>query len=211
MFPEDKVIKCQRIIRRWLSLKHKSTGLTIEKLNQLSSHINFVPPKTQLQHYVLNNAHPEIIKYVELSGKTFGEKFMEDLTQEWFKLDKRSDSSHDHKKCGKTIEQKSARYHANGTDWKWQHIEMNHQWDILLLCGLDYQMIRYFVATREVVHNLIENGIVTGQGKKENGIANAQQGYWFSRSDFKRKNKKFTDYFTEILSERDLIQFLEKT
>ena len=56
---------------------------------------------------------------------------MEKIAKEYFNLKDRTSFTHDHIKCDKKIEQKSARYHANGSDWKWQHIEMTHAWENL--------------------------------------------------------------------------------
>ena len=210
LMSNQNLIKCQSLVRGWLVRRKYCSGLTSHRLNLIKDHNNFQPPKTQLDFYIENNSSIEILKYVPIQGKTFGEKYMENLAKIFFKLDPRTDTSHDHKKNNKTIEQKSARYHANGNDWKWQHIEMNHQWDYLLLAGLDFQKIRFFIASRQIVKNLIEKKIITGQGKKKDGLASAQQGYWFSRSDFKG-DCKFIDYFTEINSENDLIKFIKST
>ena len=99
------------------------------------------------------------------------EKNVWNQNKEYFNLETRSDSGHDHVKNGNTLEQKSARWHGNGNDWKWQHIEMTHHWDYLLLCGLDFNNIKYYIASRKIVEDLIKNGIITGQGKKdENGV-----------------------------------------
>ena len=203
-----KIIICQSLARRWLVKRNYNLGLTAKNLSLIPEHINFKPPKTQLDFYIENHASQEILKYVPIQGKTFGEKYMENLAKIFFNLDPRSDSSHDHKKLNKTIEQKSARYHANGNDWKWQHIEMNHEWDYLMLTGLDFQKIRFYITSRDIVNKLIKKNIITGQGKKNNGQANAQQGYWFSRSDFKDPNK-FLDFFKEINSEEELINYIK--
>lgn len=184
-------------------------GLCINKLKDLKIHKKFKPPKSQLQFYQEKNADPEILKYVDLQGKTFGEKYMEPIAAEWFKLDKRDNSSHDHKKNNKTIEQKAARYNSNGNDWKWQHIELKHEWDFLLLTGLDFKEIKFYIASRKIINQLVKDGVITGQGKKDdNGIAQAQQAYWFSRSDFKKIKKKITDYFKEIKDETDLVNYI---
>jgi len=186
-----------------------TTGLTSAKLSQLNSYSEYSLSRSQMEYYTQNNASPEIIRYVPLQGKTFGEKCMEPIAKEYFILESRSDSGHDHVKNGKTLEQKSARWHGNGDDWKWQHIEMAHSWDYLFLCGLDFNEIKYYVASRQIVEDLIKNGIITGQGKKNNeGVAQPQQAYWFSRSVFRKKNKNFTDYFTPINNEEELIQYL---
>ena len=87
-----------------------------------------------------------------------------------------------------------------------KHIEMKHEWDYLLLAGLDFTNIRFYIASRKIVEELINCNIITGQGKKnDKGIAEAQQAYWFSRSDFSKNNKKFRDYFVPVHNESELI------
>jgi hypothetical protein len=187
-------------------------GLNINALEKLVAHLNFIVPKTQLDYYIDNDSSPEILKYVGLQGKTFGEKYMEPIAREFFNMEKRTNSSHDHSKNNKLIEQKSARYHANGSDFKWQHIEMNHEWDFLLLTGLEFNSIVFYIATRKIVEQLIEEGIITGQGKKDdNGVASPQQAYWFQRTDFKKKSKSITDYFTVVSSEEELVNYIEQS
>jgi len=186
--------------------EHTRRGLNCEELRKLECHKNFSPPTTQEDYYKSQGSPEDILRYVALQGKTFGEKHMERIAREYFNLENRITSTHDHSKCKKTIEQKSARWHANGADWKWQHIEMKHPWDFLLLTGLDIHEVKFYIAPRSKVAELIEMGIVTGQGKKNNkGVAEAQQAYWFSRSDFKRKNAVFENYFKQIFCEQDLL------
>jgi len=193
-------------------INNMKSGLNIAALVKLVSHQNYTEPKTQLDYYIQNDASPEILKYVGLQGKTFGEKYMEPIAKEFFNMEKRFDSSHDHTKNNKSIEQKSARYHANGTDFKWQHIEMKHEWDLLLLTGLEFNSIVFYIATRKIVEQLIDEGIITGQGKKDAyGVANPQQAYWFQRSDFKKKSKLITDYFTVVSSEEELVNYIEQS
>lgn len=186
-------------------------GLVCENFKHLKTHQNFKLPKTQYKYYKNNGASDDILKYANLQGKTFGEKYMESFAREWFNLDSRISSGHDHIKNGIMIEQKSSRFGADGADWKWQHIEMKHtDWDVLLLAGLNINSIDFFVSKRNVVEKLIEENIITGQGKKDkNGKASPQQAYWFSRRNFEKNNKKFTDYFTQVFSEKDLINFLK--
>jgi len=193
-----------------MEISTNSNGLDIEALLKLTKHQTFTQPKTQVDFYMKNNSSPEILKYVPLQGKTFGEKYMESIAKEFFNLENRTDSSHDHIKKSKTIEQKSARYHANGNDFKWQHIELKHSWDLLLLTGLEFNSIIFYITTRDNIELLIKEGIITGQGKKDkNGVAKPQQAYWFSRSDFKKKSKSITDYFKIISCEKDLINYIE--
>ena len=78
------------------------------------------------------------------------------------------------------------------------------------VCGLDFQDIKYYIASRTVVEKLINEGVIVGQGKKVDGVAQPQQAYWFSRSDFKKNNKLFSDYFVMITDESELIQYLNE-
>lgn len=181
-------------------------ALNAARLCQLKTHVTFKKPKTQFEYYVQNGSPECILRYVDLGGKCFGEEYMERLAQEYFQTNKRTDSGHDHVKLGQTIEQKSARYHANGTDWKWQHIELGHAWDHLLLTGLDFHEIRFFIAPRTTVLTLRTIGVLTGQGKQ----GNPQQAYWFTRNDFKKKQVVFEDFFTELFTEDDLVAYLTR-
>ena len=206
---EKQIIKIQAIFRGFLVRKNQS--LSVIQLMKLEFHskIKKEKQKSQLDFYKENNASKEILYYVDVPGKSFGEKYMENIAREYFKLNKKNDTTHDHVKLSKTIEQKSARYHANGGEWKWQHIEMKHHFDYLLLCGLDFHSIRFFITSRKSIEKLVQLKIITGQGKKINGSAEPQQGYWFSRSDFKKKKIIFNDYFKEIMNEKDLVDYLK--
>ena len=57
-------------------------GITVEKLLELNCHKEFIEPPTQLDYYINNNASPEILKYVVITGKSFGEKYMERLNSD---------------------------------------------------------------------------------------------------------------------------------
>ena len=191
--------------------KNTKNGLNCKILKSLVSHRKFKIEKTQYDFYKKNNASQEILKYTNLQGRTFGEKYMESIACEYFNLDKRSSSTHDHIKCNKKIEQKSARYHANGNSWKWQHIELDHDWDYLLLTGLDFNEIVFYIGTKRIVKLLIQKKIITGQGKKDkSGISKPQQAYWFSKCVFKKNNLDFNKYFTKVLNEKELIDYIKK-
>ena len=61
-----------------------------------------------------------------------------------------------------------------------------------------------------MVERLIQEGVITGQGKiHKNGIANPQQAYWFEISNFAKQQKNFTDYFTELTDEQSLIDYIQ--
>ena len=187
--------------------KDSSHGITMEEIKKMKFYQGWEDPRSQYDQYRENGSPPFILKLAKLEGKCFGAR-MEKLARERFNFDKPTDSSHDHKKNGKTFEQKSGRWYKCGGDWKWQHIEMKHEWEYLLLLGVDYLDFKFYIASRDIVEQLIKEGIITGQGKKINGKAQAQQAYWFRRSDFKKKNKNITDYFTTINNEEDLIDYI---
>ena len=185
-------------------------SITTNDLLLLETHKQFVSPKTQEQYYKDHGSSEDILQYVRLQGKTFGEKWCEKLAREYFNLDPRKGSGHDHCKLNKTIEQKSSRYGSNGADWKWQHIEMKHHFDYLLLTGLDFNGFNFYITKRSLVEELINKNIITGQGKKDtNGIAQPQQAYWFERKDFKKKGEDFTNYFTLLTNEQSLIDYIQ--
>ena len=183
-------------------------GCSVSKLIEMNVHRHFVKPKTQTDYYLEGEAHPEIMKYVALSPAAFGTK-MEEIAREFLGLGNRSGSGHDHSVNGLTIEQKSSRYTARGEEWMWQHVELKHEWDYLLICGLNLNSIEFYISPRHKIKHLIEMGVITGQGKKDmDGIAEPQQAYWFSKKNFSKKNIEFTDYFTEMDSTESLNDFI---
>jgi len=183
-------------------------GLDLETLRNTTTHQSFQPSSTQEDFYRKNGSPEDILQYTRPSC-SIG-PYSEKLTKEYFNLDKRTDSSHDHKKLNKTIEQKTGRYYANGGEWRWQHIEMKHQWDYLLVCGLDFFGFKYYIIDRNRFELIIPK-LNIGQGKKdENGIADPQQGYWFTKSDFTKNQLQFNDYFTELFDEEDLINYITR-
>lgn len=182
-----------------------SLGISMKYLKQFNN--DFKESKKQLEYYIENNTNPEILYCVSQNNKEFGEKYMEKLMREYLKLEKKSDSSYDHIKNDKKIEQKSARFQANGSSWQWQHIEINHEWDILMIVGVNFKSIDIYVTSRKIVSELIDKNIIKGQGKKDiNGIAQPQQGYHFKKSDF--SNEDFNKYFTKINNEDDIVQYI---
>jgi hypothetical protein len=50
--------------------------------------------QNQRQHLHFHN----LVNHHHIQGKSFGEKAMEEIVREYFKLDKRDKSGHDHKK-----------------------------------------------------------------------------------------------------------------
>ena len=181
-------------------------GLDMVALRNLNSHNNFAPSPTQEQYYRDNGSTEDILQYTR-PGCSIGVQ-AEKITKEYFNLDNRTSTSHDHQKLGKKIEQKTGRYHANGGEWRWQHIEMQHNWDYLLVCGLDFHGFKFFIIERNQLESILPQ-LNAGQGAQgEDGVANPQQGYWFTKSNFTKNNLNFNNYFTELFNEEDLINYI---
>ena len=51
------------------------------------------------------------------------------------------------------VEQKSSG-HWGENDYKWQHVEEKHKWNILLLCGIDYTSVQFWGMNREIFYAL---------------------------------------------------------
>ena len=113
-------------------------------------------------------------------------------------LDVRAGSGHDHCYQDYKIEQKSSG-HWGETDYKWQHVEEKHDWDILLLCGIDYLYIRFWTMNRKMFRRMLQEGKITNQGKKS---GESSEGVWFNYSDVK-------DFLVEIQTDAQLKKAIE--
>jgi len=185
--------------------------LSITSLRNLDFQKNYMRKDTQEDYYRKNGSPSEIVNYAGENNKVFGAN-SEKIAKEWFLMDNSDSSCYDHIKCGKTIEQKSMRLGSKGNEGKFQHIELKHHWDYLLLCKLELNGFSFSITSRKNVEYLVELGIITGQGKKgKDGIAEAQQAYWFEKNDFKKKGKNFDDYFRKLTDETSLIEYIQST
>ena len=186
----------------------KKDFICLKKLKKLKCLKKIKFPKTQKQYYQENRADPLLVNIAGMNGKSYG-ALMEKICREKFNLKKSKVSDYDHvfKFMNKNlkIEQKSARYSVNKLNWRWQHIEMKHHWDILLCLGLDFDCIKTYVITRNDVEKLIKKKIIKGQGK--NGSPN--QGYWFTKLEIEKKID-FNKYFTNITNKKQLLEFYNK-
>lgn len=117
------------------------------------------------------------------------------------KRDKGKNTGYDHKiSLGFQeirIEQKSSG-HWGESDYKWQHVEEKHNWHILLLCGIDYYQIHFWVMNRTVFYKLIEEKKITNQG---NNTGESSEGMWFNYSDV-------VDSLIQIKTNEELLHYL---
>jgi hypothetical protein len=95
------------------------------------------------------------------------------------------------------VEQKSSG-HWGTDDFKWQHVEIKHKWHILLLCGIGYHQVNFWLMNRTTFERLIDEQKITNQGNKEN---DSSEGMWFNYSDVK-------DSLTPVNTNEEIIQFI---
>ena len=160
---------------------------------------------TQLQRYEKKNAPDGIKKFIAIGGGPKMGTTLEQYARFRFKnLQKRSkgkgNTGYDQliKLESKDIlvEQKSSG-HWGEYDYKWQHVEYKHKWDMLLLCGIDYADVKFWGMDRNTFSRLISEKKITNQGNK---TGESSEGLWFNYSDVK-------DSLVEINTEEKLLQF----
>ena len=157
---------------------------------------------TQLQKYELNNSPEYIKEFIKLGGGPKMGSICEQFAKHKFSCLKKRDNSegktgYDHlvekNKKKLYIEQKSSG-HWSTDDYKWQHIEPDHKWDILLLCGIDYTEIKFWIMNRKIFNELVLEEKICNQGNK---TKQSSEGMWFNYSDVK-------DELIEVTNNDDL-------
>jgi len=168
-----------------------------------SSHAEKVTP-TQLERYVAKGAPAGIQRFIAIGGGVKMGTTMEAFARHQFNsLQKRKkgkdQTGYDHLIQPSTyVEQKSSG-HWGEDDYKWQHIEEKHKWNMLLLCGIDYTEVRFWVMDRPTFDRLITKGKITNQGNK---AGDSSEGRWFNYSDVK-------DSLKEIRTNEELLEFAQ--
>jgi hypothetical protein len=161
---------------------------------------------TQLQRYEAKNSPECIKKFIAIGGGPKMGTTLEQYARFHFHcLQKRNKGKEetgydqviklDTKEI--LIEQKSSG-HWGDNDYKWQHVEEKHKWNMLLLCGIDYTDIKFWVMNRDTFTKLKKDGKITNQGNKG---ADSSEGVWFNYSDVK-------DMLVEIKNDEDLLNFV---
>lgn len=125
----------------------------------------FLDKDSMIDRYRKNNSKKFIMNYVVADSKRFGNE-MEKLVCSYLNLlprakildnetsEIKNDESHD-ARCitleGRElkIEIKSSRFWGNQKIFKWQHIMKEHEYDILIFIGMDYEKINVFCITKE--------------------------------------------------------------
>jgi hypothetical protein len=161
----------------------------------------------QLQRYEKKNAPEYIKKFIAIGGGPKMGITMEKYARFQFSVLKKrkqgkEETGYDHiletKNSGEFyIEQKSSG-HWGEDDFKWQHVEEKHKWNILLLCGITYTRVRFWFMSRDTFMRLIEEGKITNQGNK---AGDSSEGRWFSYSVVK-------DFLVEVTTDEEIETFI---
>jgi hypothetical protein len=168
---------------------------------------------TTKQRYINNGSPASITRLLELGGgqslgttlERFARYKFSSLQPRKKREDGKADTGHDHIiKLNDTdilVEQKSSSlcWGSNGEDLKFQHVEINHKWDVLLLCGIYYTEIKFWGMNRKTFNQLVSDGKITNQGSK---TGESSEGQWFYYSHVK-------DSIVEIKTNEDLIAFIQ--
>jgi len=182
----------------------KSFGVDQDESTPLSRFVasrNLKP--TQRQRYIAVGASDDIMHFIERGGgQSMGtecERFARHLFPSLGKRHegdtKKSGYDQLHLPTGYKVEQKSAgNWEKEDKTWAWQHIEPNHPWQFLLLCGIGYKDVHWFYLSRANFTRFCEEGLINKQGDKD---GNSYQGWWFTYQSMK-------EHLTELKTSEEL-------
>jgi hypothetical protein len=174
-----------------MSLKRLYSTLTISRTDAYQS---ILRKESQYDYYKRNHSSPIILNLVALNGHLFGHT-MERIMRSLYNMDPRTSTQHDGIFSGHKIEIKCARYWNGTTNCRWQHLQLNHDYDIAMLVLVDFHKVNVWAIHKSLLMGtLLKNGIVTKQGN---------QGYWTSKSDI-------ISYLSTIETMQDLTSFIKK-
>ena len=152
---------------------------------------------SRYDYYKSLGACETILSFTKSEGKTFGTD-MEKLVIEWFQLGKRTNTQNDATYLDRKIEIKSSRYWGCEKSYKFQHIELDHDFDVLLTVVLRENCIEYRLMFKSEIIPYLEK-----QGK---------QGHFLNGRDVEKFGKivetsdDVIDYLTQIKLKLDIIE-----
>ena len=164
---------------------------------------------TQLQRYEKKGSPDGIKKFIMLGGGPKMGATCENYARYRFScLSKRKkgrfETGYDHiiatKDKSVYLEQKSCG-HWGERDFRWQHIERRHKWEVLLLCGIGYTDVSFWVLNRFMFDELVKLRKITNQG---NRLGESSEGMWCNYLDIK-------DAIVPVHTNEDLLAFIATT
>lgn len=170
-----------------------------------------VAGETQLQRYERLGATKPVLDIIRRGGgPAMGAQCERIFRAHWPSLKvrekkKNSDvptTGYDHRvKIGETwklLEQKtSGMWGDDQTDFHWQHLEINHPWNGLLLVGITLDGVKAWGMTRKDFVACVADGRATNQGNKEK---NSSEGVWMMY-------RNVHTCLVPLLTEEDLLAF----
>lgn len=157
-----------------LSLNQQDSDFDWKHIQDTNAYKNIDDKLSQEDFYKVNKANDVILSLVKLNNKTFGERVQRIVT-ELLKLEKPTSTGHDARLGELKFEIKASRYWVKNKDFKWQHIMMDHEYDYLLLVGVDFDKLKIYLMPKKNLVDMKTAGVITQQGNAEG------QGCWFER------------------------------
>ena len=191
-------------IKRTISTRHvvlakrrRITSFSIKNIIKTSQFKSMKRKMNQEEFYRSNGSDKNLLKIVKQSNKAFGEK-LQSIIKEMLDLDDSEDAGHDAQLLDLDLkfEIKSSRYGVTSKDFMWQHIMEEHDYDYLILVGVDFKGLKVYVISKYDFMNLKKKGIATQQGRAEG------QGLWVTR-------KKILSHLTEITTKKQFYNLIE--
>jgi len=179
------------------SKRRKFNSFSINNIVKTKQYQSIKQKMNQVEFYRSKGSSEELIKLVKQSNKAFGEK-LQSIVKEMLDLDDSEDAGHDAQKLsmGLKFEIKSSRYGVTSKDFMWQHIMEEHDYDYLILVGVDFDKLKMYLISKYHFMKLKTRGIATQQGKAEG------QGLWVTRKKIlpHLTELKGTDHFYELIN-----------
>jgi len=188
----------------------RTCAITADELAILLEKDKKVAGETQIQRYERLGAPKPILDIIRRGGgpamgaqceRIFRAHWPSLMPRETKKASGTSNTGYDHRiqSVGwKRLEQKtSGLWSDTPNDFHWQHIELDHSWNGLLLVGIDVNEVRAWGMTRTAFEECVKDGRATNQGNKEK---NSSEGIWMTYGNVH-------SCLVPILTEGDLLAF----
>lgn len=176
-----------------------NNGFSIDTVIKTKSFQGIKKRMNQEEFYRSKGACENILKLVKSSNKSFGER-TQSIIKDLLDLDNSCDAGHDAQKLSMDLkfEIKSSRYGVSSKDFMWQHIMEEHDYQYLILVGIDFDGLKVYLISKYHFMKLKTKGIATQQGRAEG------QGLWAQR-------KKLLPYLTEIKNKEHFYKLINKS
>lgn len=189
-------------------------AITAHRLAVLLEQDSKIAGETQLQRYERLGAPKPILDIIRRGGgPAMGAQCERLFRMEWPSLIPREskkktgtlNTGYDHRsqcvisEAWKLLEQKTSGLWSDETnDYHWQHIELDHPWNGLLLVGIGIDAVHAWGMSRADFEACVADGRATNQGNKEK---NSSEGIWMTY-------RNVHDCLVPLLNESDLQSFV---